>query len=365
MTLAEWFESHPKLKNEWDTEANAKENIFPEKVTHGVKKKAWWRCAAGHSWQATIDSRTRNVETRHCPYCDHKKVVVGFTDLTTVNPELAKSWDYEKNNGLIPQEVMPGSNRKVWWKCEEGHSWQATIRGRHQGRGCPYCANLKILEGYNDFATVHPELMHRWDYEKNELDPTKISGTAHQWAWWKCEQGHSWQTRIDTMVGVGTETSGCPYCDGKMILKGYNDLLFLRPEIAKEWCYELNDCGPDEVTVGCKKKVWWKCELGHTWQIPVYARTAKFKSNCPYCGGKKVLEGFNDLKTVNPRVASEWCDRLNGDLKPTQVTKGSHKRVWWECGAGHVWEAFVYVRAKANGTGCPVCAGTVKQKFDE
>lgn len=28
--------------------------------------------------------------------------------------------------------------------------------------------------------------------------------------------------------------------------------------------------------------------------------------SCPYCSGHKVLRGFNDLATLNPRLAKEW-----------------------------------------------------------
>ena len=157
---------------------------------------------------------------------------------------------------------------------------------------------------------------------------------------------------------------GCPVCYGKRVEKGFNDLLFLNPEVAKEWCYELNGFGPDEITAGSKKAVWWKCELGHTWKIPVHVRTGKDKTKCPYCSNYRAWEGFNDLKTTHPRLASEWHETLNGDLKPTQVLKGSHKKVWWECSAGHVWQAFVYARSKPNGTGCPVCSGNVKKGKD-
>jgi hypothetical protein len=35
--------------------------------------------------------------------------------------------------------LPPGFNEKVWWICEEGHEWQATVKSRTKGRGCPHC----------------------------------------------------------------------------------------------------------------------------------------------------------------------------------------------------------------------------------
>ena len=280
------------------------------------------------------------------------------------NPKVFSEWDNEANTHISLDEVGNGSKEKAWWICERGHKWEAQINSRTNGeRGCPYCAGKKVLEGYNDLATVNPAVLSKWDYEKNtDISPTEVTEFSKKLVWWKCERGHSWQQRVQVLTSDKTGESGCPYCCNLKVLKGYNDLLFLNPEVAKEWCYELNELKPDEVTAKSKKKVWWQCEKGHTWQAHVYMRTAADKTKCPYCSNYKAWEGFNDLKTVNPRVASEWCDELNGDLKPTMVLKGSHKKVWWECSAGHVWEAYIYARAKENGTGCPVCAGVVKVK---
>ena len=94
----------------------------------------------GHEWQASIADRNRG---RGCPYCIGKKVLKGYNDLQTVNPTLAKEWNYEKNKGITPKEVMPNSHKKVWWKCSEGHEWEAVIGNRNKGNGCPYCASYK------------------------------------------------------------------------------------------------------------------------------------------------------------------------------------------------------------------------------
>ena len=206
-----------------------------------------------------------------------------------------------------------------------------------------------------EWMEENPSLSCKWDTRYNEdILPERISLGSRKKVWWRCEKGHSWQARVDSVVGL---KSGCPYCDGKKVAKGENDLLSRNPAAALQWCGELNEISPDEITVGSKKKVYWKCEKGHTWQASVFSRGGKLNSNCPYCAGKRVLEGYNDLQTTNPRLASEWAHEFNGELLPTQVMKGSHKKVFWKCSEGHVWEAFIFARSKENGTGCPVCAG--------
>ena len=48
-----------------------------------------------------------------------------------------------KTGGLKANEAMPNSHKKVWWKCSQGHEWQADIGGRNRGNGCPECAKEK------------------------------------------------------------------------------------------------------------------------------------------------------------------------------------------------------------------------------
>ncbi len=53
-----------------------------------------------------------------------------------MNPEILKEWDYEKNI-LDPKSVYPSSNKKAFWKCAKGLSWEAVISSRIHGCGCP------------------------------------------------------------------------------------------------------------------------------------------------------------------------------------------------------------------------------------
>ena len=61
-------------------------------------------------------------------------------NLAKLHPDLAKKWHSTKNRNLKPTDVTPGSHQKVWWICEKGHEWEATVSSRVSGNGCPYCA---------------------------------------------------------------------------------------------------------------------------------------------------------------------------------------------------------------------------------
>ena len=55
------------------------------------------------------------------------------------NAQLMAEWDWDKNNeiGASPTQLTLGSHTKVWWKCSNGHEWQASIKSRNKGSGCP------------------------------------------------------------------------------------------------------------------------------------------------------------------------------------------------------------------------------------
>lgn len=89
---------------------------------------------------------------------------------------LLKGWDESRNFPLTPDTVSYGSKKKVWWTCENGHSWQTTVHVRSEGSGCPYCAGRKVLPGFNDLETLYPDVAAQWDREKNgPLSPRDVS----------------------------------------------------------------------------------------------------------------------------------------------------------------------------------------------
>ena len=264
-------------------------------------------------------------------------------------PEIANEWNYERNGLLTPELVSNSSGKKVWWKCDKGHEWQATVSDRRKGYGCPYCAGRLVLQGYNDLKTTHPNLALEWHPTKNgELSPTKVSHGSHRRVWWICSEGHEWKMEI----AKRSNGYGCPYCSGQMVLQGYNDLKTTHPNLALEWHPTKNgELSPTMVSRGSTRKVWWKCSEGHEWQATIGSRSQG--SGCPYCSGNKVLLGFNDLATINPDLAAEWNTTRNGMILPTQVTLKSGKTVWWLCKYGHEWQAKISNRV--NGRKCPYC----------
>ena len=276
---------------------------------------------------------------------------------------LLRQWHPVKNQPLTPEQLSYGSNQKVWWRCEKGHEWQAPVKSRTHGYGCPVCAGKAVVPGVNDLAAAHPGLAAQWHPTRNgSLTPADVTPGARKQVWWRCEKGHEWQAPVFSRACGGT---GCPVCAGKAVIPGVNDLASRFPALAAQWHPTQNGAlTADAVSPNSNRKVWWRCEKGHTWQAVVSRRTvAGF--GCPYCSGRKVLAGFNDLVALEPEVAGQWHPDLNGALRPDMVTTGSHQKVWWQCPEGHVWKAVVYSRTGPKKSGCPVCAGRARARRPE
>ena len=200
--------TNPTVANEWNYEKNT--CLLPTMISSGSNKKVWWKCSLGHEWQAAIVERA--IRGTGCPYCANQKVLIGFNDLATTNPDVALDWNYSKNQELLPTMIPSGSQKRVWWKCSLGHEWQETIVNRTiRGYGCPVCSGHRVLAGFNDLATIYPDIAEEWHPTKNaDATPSKVSPTSNRKVWWICRKGHEWQARIGSRT---LKRAGCPVCN--------------------------------------------------------------------------------------------------------------------------------------------------------
>jgi hypothetical protein len=350
--------SHPGLANQWHETLNGSDS--PNSITSNSNKRVWWICDLGHPFQATVSSRAKN--NSGCPVCVNRVILPGYNDLETLHPEISSEWHPTRNLPLLASGVSRGSEKKVWWRCVEGHEWETSPNHRTSGKtGCPFCSNKRILPGFNDLMTLHPDLAKQWDSEKNNsFSILEIGEGSHKKVWWLCEDGHSWCASVSHRVAGGT---GCPVCSNKSVASGVNDLATTQPELLKEWDFSKNkNSSPNQITSGSSKAVWWICHKGHSWKTTPSKRTRG--SGCSVCSGKKLLEGFNDLATKNPKLAQEWDTDLNTSLSPSAVTVMSNLSAWWKCSNDHSWRAVISNRAM--GKGCPFCTNKkVLQGFND
>lgn len=172
------------------------------------------------------------------------------------------------------------------------------------------------------FKDKYPELLKHWDFDKNIESPDTIPCRTTKKYYWKCDLNHSIYTDPYTMYGY---SNGCPYCGGRKVLKGFNDLWTTHPEIAK---YLANPNEGFQITYGSHKKLDWKCPL--CGQI-VKSKSAneiisRNKIACKYCGDgvsypEKVFISLFDYLNVNyiyqltrKYDGFDWCDKYRYDF---------------------------------------------------
>lgn len=140
------------------------------------------------------------------------------------------------------------------------------------------------------------------DYRKNEnegIDLSSLTVGSHKRVWFTCEAGHSWD-------GVFKDVKGCPYCSGKRVASGYNDLATLYPALSREWHPAKNGgLFPEAVSPNSQKKVYWLCpECGYEYDAYILNKTRR-GDGCPACSMKRLVPGINDFATAYPELLSE------------------------------------------------------------
>ena len=134
---------YPELVTQWHPTKNGK--IRPDEFTAGSGKKVWWICKKGHSWRAQI--RHRTTSKSGCPECSKIESIskgkhttlLKYGSLADNRPELALQWHPSKNGSLDPSDVHTYSNKVVWWQCENGHEYQASVTKVSQRKNSSYC----------------------------------------------------------------------------------------------------------------------------------------------------------------------------------------------------------------------------------
>lgn len=414
-------EMRPDLCSQWHSEKNG--SLSPQLISYRSSKKVWWKCNKNHEWTAKVNTRTRHHDIKTgCPICNNHQV----TDencLATLNPSLAAQWDYEKNKGLSPSNVVPGSGKKVWWICEHGHSSQDRVCDKNNGKKCPICKS---------FAFHHPELLDEWDYEKNEnLDPFTLVPGSTKKVWWKCKRrGHSWKTEIR----VRTRGSQCPSCCDHHLsfpqvsiyyyLKQlFPDAILIHQEMIDSKSYEVDIYIPqiklgieydgcyyhlNRLTVDQKKTdlLITKMNIIRVRELPLPSLNncicMETESNLAHLEATILeLTTFigkeygvkidhlsidlnrdrlaiqllqtnqikkNSLAAMKPILLNYWNSTKNLELDPHMINYGSDLKVWWKCKRNHQWEARIdqmYRNVDSIYHGCPICANKKLSKENQ
>jgi rubrerythrin len=379
----------PDLVEWWDFERN--KDLTPGMVSFNSHRKVYFKCPDGHSYKRHV---YQMVNTGGCKYCSGQAATED-RNLALSHPDLAKQWHPTKNGNLRPEEYLPGSNKKVWWKCGRGHSWEAQISKRAlRGDGCPEChSKISLLQVrvYAELKSVFKTaelgpLVHGYEVDVY-LPDYRIGVEIDGYPWHsrrldadikKSEELRKKditllrlrdcrlpEIRDDQVTFEGVINKGHindlvrrigitgTNVDKYLEKNGYaNDRLFWKlaakrsltdpknsvayrfPSVAREWDYEANHPAlPTQFDAGGAQVAWWKCaKCGERYDARIAHRTLS-DSGCPFCSGRKVTRK-NSFAGLHPDALADW-DWDRNTVDPYTLTPNSNKVVFWKCPEGH------------------------------
>jgi len=263
------------LAQEWDYALNSP--LTPDQVLYCSTKRFWWR-RGDFVWKASAKDRLQKGD---CIPRGQLARANKELRLSSTHPELSKQWDLPQNAPLTPDDVTAHFSKKLWWRCERGHTWQTSIRKRLRGDNCPYCSGRRPSPEYC-LQALSPELTAQWHPERNgALTPLDVTPGSGKIVWWLCSCGHEWPASISNRYNRG---HNCPHCADHT--KHYGSVAQERPDLVPEWDPEKNQGSPTDYSARSNKKVWWKCSVcGHSWQTSPDNRFCG--SGCPLCAKER------------------------------------------------------------------------------
>jgi len=146
---------YPEIALDWDYEKNDKTpfDCYPKS-----NLSYYWKChICGYEWTSKLYNRTKKKKSSiNCPNCFISNQLKESGILGELYPELMKEWDFEKNIGIDPYRLTPGSNRRAFWICSKcGNRWNSVIETRTMGRGCSHCASSEGEKIVKNFLSEH------------------------------------------------------------------------------------------------------------------------------------------------------------------------------------------------------------------
>ena len=344
----------PEIAKEWHPTKNR--DLTPKDVVYGTRRKVWWLCPKGHDYDAPINSRTGS--NTKCPYCSGRRVGED-NNLLFVFPKIAKEWHPTKNGNLTPKDITSKSDKKVWWLCSKGHSFQSVIKNRTLNKSlCPQCSNqssepeIRIL---SEMKWFFDKVLSRYKFDGVEIDiyiPEFNLGIEYDGKYW-----HRENEKLDLEKN-------------QFLLSNNINLIRVRE-------YPLKSLSPKDIILKFKHSL----EKKHLDEIvkklyPFVNQNIKEKINSYF----KKTSFVNDelfktyrsyfpspfpeksLLSTHPSIATQWDYDKNYPLRPENFSFGSGKKMWWNCSNGHSYEATLNHRTSGNG--CPFCSGRKTLNYD-
>ena len=209
-----------RIRLDWDENQNT---VSFDELTPGSHERCTWRChTCGYVWPAFVYNRF--IGGTDCPACAGR-VVTDTNNLAALHPDLAAMWDYKENGALTPRDVVPGSHKKAFFKCRNGHSYERGIsQFVRNGGACKYCAGQAATPEDN-LTVTNPDLVREWHPTRNRaLRPEDFKRGSNAIVWWKDRKGSEWRASISKRAIYGQRSPMSSYRISTNQLRVYAEL---------------------------------------------------------------------------------------------------------------------------------------------
>ena len=350
-----------------------------------------YRCARGHEWaSAPAQMWSKKSWCRACFNEDNSLRRVQSRDHVGELQAIAA-----ERGGSLESATYLGSAEKLFFKCADGHAWDARPNDIRRGTWCPSCfgkteglvrkylecvfgtsmpskrlpclidthGKQRVLDGYSaelKFAFEyhgeqhfgHVKFFHsdKSLEQQQDRDAFVRDACAAQGVVLleipTLPDGYDQATFLAHMDTVLATTPGLPaHAPG-----GLESFLSTPERLSKltEMVVLAKEKGGECLStkyLGLSSKMTWRCAEGHEWQaIP---KTVKLGHWCPYCGGNRRLTPLDDLH-AHAQEKGGVCHEV--------TYKNVDAPVSFTCGHGH---SFVSTAGSVFNTKawCPVCGG--------
>ena len=320
--------------------------IFSKQLTH---PKYLWRCVEGHTWTARSDGVLRGT---WCPKCSTNKQKNTLEEMkliatkregeclsqSYINSQTKLTWKCNKGHvfDAAPSHVKSGqwcricgvqraardkrlsmreiqeiaklrngqcisdtydSGKKLKWKCENGHIWEAEVHNVKSGSWCPICGRVRsrpkslTIDEMSNLAATHGGRCLSTQYLNVD---SKLK--------WQCAKGHIWQA-LPSSIKKG---HWCAECAGNMKLNLDNAKAVAQERGGQCLSLEYN---------GNHTRLKWQCAEGHVWFATL--SNIKWGRWCPECSsglGERICRAFFEqmFGCEFPKTRPPWLINSEG-----------------------------------------------------
>jgi very-short-patch-repair endonuclease len=345
-------------------------------------KKYWFDCnICNHSF---LSAPKTIVKGHWCPYCANQAVCGNSEckecfDKSFASHEKSKYWS-SKNN-ITPINILKGSSKKYWFKCNKcPHEFESQISGitGERNRWCKFCSNQALCNNETceycfekSFASCKESVYWSSKNIKKPREVFKKSDSIKHW--FKCPNcPHDFEKTCSDII---IKKSFCPYCAiTNGILCGNEkcnycfEKSFASHKKAQYWSSK-NDISPINVKKGSEIKYWFKCyKCPH--EFNVVLNSISRGQWCPYCAepckklcGIKNCSFCFEKSFASHEKAKYWSSK--NELSIHEVCKVSGKKFWFSCRDCNQEFKTTISSITKNNTWCPYCINKTEKKLND